>query len=63
MSIIAGYTKESDGEYIVIGSFDTTALAESALDTDTSTDVKEYWIASFINSETNEPYVLGYIDV
>jgi len=63
MSIIAGYTKQSNGEHVTIGAYDNPSLAEAALDADTSSDVKEYWIASFINPETDEPDILGLRDV
>ena len=63
MAIVAGYTSTNDGEYIVIGTYDNPELAETAIEQDTSNHVKEYWIASSVNSETNEPDVLGIIDV
>lgn len=62
MAIVAGYTKQSDDEYIVIGSYDNPTLAEDAIESDTSSDVKHYWLASFVNSDTGEPEILGYID-
>lgn len=63
MSIVAGYTRNNDGAYIVIGNYDSPSLAETAIADDTSSDVTEYWIASSVNPETNEPDVLGTIDV
>ena len=63
MAIVAGYTKQSNGEYVVIGSYDSPSLAEDAVESDASSDVEQYWIASFVNAETNEPDVLGCIDV
>ena len=62
MAIVAGYTKQSDDEYIVIGSYDNPTLAEDAIESDTSSDVKHYWLASFVNPDTGEPEILGYID-
>lgn len=63
MAIVAGYTRQTDGTYIVIGNYDSPALAEIAIFDHASSDVKEYWIASCINPETNEPDILGTIDV
>lgn len=63
MALVAGYTRKTDGAYIVIGNYDSPALAEAAVSDDTSSDVKEYWIASSVDAETNEPDVLGTIDV
>lgn len=63
MSIVAGYTRNNDGAYIVIGNYESAPLAEGAIAGDTSVNVKEYWVASCINPETNEPDILGTIDV
>jgi len=63
MAIVAGYTRQTDRAYIVIGNYESPALAETAITNDASSDVKEYWVASCINPETNEPHVLGIIDV
>ena len=63
MTILAGYTSQSDGSYIVIGTYETAQGAEDAIAADQSTSVEEYWVASCINPETNEPDVLGTIDV
>ncbi len=62
MAIIAGYTKESDDEYVVIGSYDNPTLAEDAIESDTSSDVKHYWVASFVHPDTGEPEVLAHIE-
>ena len=63
MTILAGYTSQSDGSYIVIGAYETAQGAEDAIAADQSTSVEEYWVASCINPETNEPDVLAFIDV
>jgi hypothetical protein len=63
MAIVAGYTRQTDGAYIVIGNYESPALAETAITDDASSDVKEYWIASSINPENDMPIILGTIDV
>ena len=63
MALVAGYTRQTDGTYIVIGNYDSPLLAETAIADDTSSDVKEYWIASSINPENDTPLILGTIDV
>lgn len=63
MAIVAGYTRQTDGAYIVIGNYESSALAEMAITDDASSDVKEYWIASSINPDNDTPIVLGTIDV
>jgi hypothetical protein len=63
MALVAGYTRQTDGTYIVIGNYDSPLLAETAIADDTSSDVKEYWIASSINPENDTPFILGTIDV
>ena len=63
MALVAGYTRQTDGAYIVIGNYDSPSLAETAIADDTSSDVAEYWIASSINPENDVPIILGTIDV
>lgn len=63
MSITLGYTRQSDNEQIVIGSYENIEAAQVAKQTQTITDVSEYWLTSFIDTETNEPSILAYIDV
>lgn len=62
MTILAGYTSQSDGSFVVIGTYQTAQGAEDAIAADQSTSVEEYWVASYINTETNEPSILAYID-
>ena len=61
MSTVAGYTN-IEGVNVVIGTYEDPALAETAVEQDESTDVSQYWLASFVNSDTGEPEILGYID-
>lgn len=63
MSIVLGYTRASDDEEIVIGTYDTVGAAENAIEAQTITDVSTYWLASYINTETNQPDIFAYIDV
>lgn len=63
MSIILGYTRQSNDEKVVIGTFDDVASAKAAKESQTFTDVADYWLTSFINEETNEPSILAFIDV
>ena len=63
MAIILGYTRATDNAEIVVASYDSPALAEDAIESQTLTDVAQYWLASFINTETNEPSIFAYIDV
>jgi len=62
MSIALGYTRSTDNEEIVIATYDTIAEAEAAIDSQSLADVLQYWLASYINTETNEPDILAYID-
>lgn len=62
MSITLGYTRSTDNEEIVIAAYDTIAEAEAAVASQSLNDVVQYWLASYINSETNEPSILAYID-
>jgi len=62
MSIVLGYTKASDDEDVVIGNYDSPSLAEDAIGSQTLDDVATYWLASFINPETDEPNIFAYID-
>ncbi len=63
MSVTLGYTRSTDNAEIIIASYDSVALAENAIADQTLSDVSEYWLASFINTETNEPSIFAYIDV
>jgi hypothetical protein len=63
MSIVLGYTKASDDADVVIGNYDSPALAEDAIASQSLEDVATYWLASFIHPETNEPNIFAYIDV
>jgi hypothetical protein len=63
MSVTLGYTRSTDNAEIIIASYDSPALAEDAIADQTLSDVSEYWLASFINTETNEPSIFAYIDV
>jgi len=63
MSILAGYTRSTDDENIVIGTYDTMALAEAAVASQTLSNVASYWLATFIDTDTNEPNIFAYIDV
>lgn len=62
MSILAGYTRSTDDENIVIGTYDTMALAEAAVALQTLSNVASYWLATFIDTDTNEPNIFAYID-
>lgn len=62
MSIIAGYTRSTDDENVTIGTYDSVGAAETAIADDTSSSVATYWLASFINPDTNTPDILAYID-
>lgn len=59
MSIRLGYTRTTDNAQIVIGTYDTIPLAEAAVASESRTDVLQYWIASYIDTETNEPSILA----
>jgi len=63
MSVTLGYTRSTDNAEIIIASYDSVVLAEDAIADQTLSDVSEYWLASFINTETNEPSIFAYIDV
>ena len=41
----------------------TVAEAENAIASQSISNVAQYWLASFVNTETNEPSILAYIDV
>jgi len=62
MSIIAGYTRSTDDENVTIGTYESVGAAETAIADDTSSGVATYWLASFINPDTNTPDILAYID-
>lgn len=63
MSFTLGYTRSTDNEEIVIATYDTMPEAEAAVESQSLSNVLHYWLASYINSETNEPSILAYIDV
>jgi len=63
MSITLGYTRTTDNAEIVIDTYETVTEAENAIASQTLTDVSQYWLASFLNTETNEPSILAYIDL
>ena len=63
MSITLGYTRQSDNQQIIIGSHENIEAAQVAKQAQTITDVSEYWLTSFIDTETNEPSIFAYIDV
>lgn len=62
MSIIAGYTRQTDGTNIVIGNYDSVDLAETAVQDSDFTDIAQYWLASSFNTDTNEADIFAYID-
>lgn len=62
MSFTLGYTRSTDNEEIVIATYDTMAAAEAAIASQSVSNVLQYWLASYINTETNEPDILAYID-
>ena len=62
MSIIAGYTRSTDDENVTIGTYESVGEAETAIADDTSSSIATYWLASFINPDTNTPDILAYID-
>ena len=62
MSFTLGYTRSTDNEEIVIASYDTMAEAEAAIASQSLSNVLQYWLDSYINTETNEPSILAYID-
>ena len=62
MSFTLGYTRTTDNEDIVIATYDTMAEAEAAVASQSVSDVLQYWLSSYINTETNEPSILAYID-
>ena len=62
MSIVAGYTRSVDDQYISLGVYDSVSDAENAISADTSLDVATYWLASFIHQDSGEPEILAYIE-
>ena len=62
MSFTLGYTRTTDNEEVVIATYDTMAEAEAAVASQSFDDVLQYWLASYINTETSEPSILAYID-
>ncbi len=63
MSITLGYTRTTDNAEIIIDTYETVAEAENAIASQSISGVAQYWLASFVNTETNEPSILAYIDV
>lgn len=63
MSIVLGYTKASNEQEVVIGTYDSPSLAEDAITSQSLSDVSTYWLASHINPETNQPDIFAYIDL
>lgn len=63
MSITLGYTRTTDNAEIIIDTYETVAEAEDAIASKSISNVAQYWLASFVNTETNEPSILAYIDV
>ena len=63
MAITLGYTRASDNAEIVIGNYDSPSLAEDAIESQSLSDVAQYWLASFINTQTDEPSIFAYINV
>jgi len=61
--ITLGYTRTTDNEEVVIATYDTMAEAEAAVSSQSFSDVLQYWLASYVNTETNEPSILAYIEV
>lgn len=62
MSVTLGYTRSTDNAEVIVDTYETLMEAENAIASQTIEDVKQYWLASFINTETNEPSILAYID-
>jgi len=60
MSITVGYTRSTDNQEIVVDTFETMTEAEAAIASQSQSDVLQYWLASYVKPETNEPEVLGY---
>lgn len=63
MSVTLGYTRTTDNAEIIIDTYETVAEAEDAIASKSISNVAQYWLASFVNTETNEPSILAYIDV
>ena len=61
--ITLGYTRTTDNEEVIIATYDTMAEAEAAIPSQSFSDVLQYWLASYVNTETNEPSILAYIEV
>lgn len=62
MSIYLGYTREHDNAEIVIAIYESTAEAEQAIESLEINGVLDYWLASYVNPETDEPNIFAYID-
>ena len=62
MSIYLGYTRENDNAEIFIATYESTAEAEQAIELLEINGVLDYWLASYVNPETDEPNIFAYID-
>ena len=62
MSIFLGYTRENDNAEVVIAEYESTAEAKQAIESLETNGVLDYWLASSVNPETNEPSIFAYID-
>ena len=62
MSIFLGYTRENDNAEVVIADYQSTTEAEQAIQSLEIKGVLDYWLASAVNPETNEPIIFAYID-
>ena len=62
MSILAGYTRLTDDANIVIGTYDTMALAEVAVASQRLSNVASYWLAQSIENDSKEPNIFGHIN-
>ena len=62
MSFTLGYTRSTDNQEIVIATYDTIVEAQAAVSSQSLSNVLQYWLASYINTETEEPDILAYID-
>ena len=63
MSIVLGYTRQSDDVEVVIDDYESPELAEAAIASQSITDISCYWLASHVHPETNQPDIFAYIDL
>lgn len=63
MSIVLGYTRQSDDAEVVINNYESPELAEAAIAAQSITDISCYWLASYVHPETNQPDIFAYIDL